>query len=237
MNGDRGKRPGRDTVRGFAEPDGKIIDDDKTVPHGPPVAEADELEPKTIPAEPLNQSGELDAPPPPAVPKPAPVPTDAAPQQLLVPQQKRRGTPVVEIEVVHEHGPAPSTDRPWRTLEVWTRNRVYTLNSVMTCVEVTDRATRERVASHPFLGMRLVGGQHREGEVIELSYPFPRPGTEAVFEHAANHRRGSFSRTSAVNRVVLRLHIVTVSPNYVVPTWEEITGAFAAPVIKSDKKS
>jgi hypothetical protein len=146
------------------------------------------------------------------------------------PPKKRRGTPVLEVEVVHEHGPAPSTDRPWRTVEIWTRNRIYTLDSIMQCIEVMDRASREVVSDHPFLGMRLVGGQHREGERIELSYPFPRPGTEAVFELTGQSRRaGSFSRTSAVSRVVLRLHIVTVSPGYVIPTWEEITGSLLPP--------
>jgi hypothetical protein len=157
------------------------------------------------------------------------------PSEPPPPAKNPRGTPVVEIEVVHEHGPAPSTDRPFRTVEVWTRNRVYTLDALLCCVEVMDRATREVVADHPFLGMRLVGGQHREGERIELSHPFPRPGTEAVFEQAGpDSRAGAFSRTSAVTRVVLRLHIVTVMPNHVVPTWEEITGSILPPPIESE---
>ncbi len=143
------------------------------------------------------------------------------------PARPRGGTPLVEIEVIHEHGPAPHTDKPWRTLEVWTRNRIYTLDPHLCCVEVRDRSSREIVHDHPFLGMRLVGGQHREGDSIELSYPFPRPGTEAVFEKP-QAKRGQFSRTSAVTRVVLRLHIVTVAPTHVVPTWEEITGSFEA---------
>lgn len=140
-------------------------------------------------------------------------------------KRAQQGTPLVEIEVIHEHGPAPHTDKPWRTLEVWTRNRIYTLDPGLCCVEVRDRASREIVQDHPFIGMRLVGGQHREGDSIELSYPFPRPGTEGVFERP-NEKRGQFSRTSAVTRVVLRLHIVTVAPSHVVPTWEEITGSF-----------
>ncbi len=157
------------------------------------------------------------------------------PSEPPAPAKNPRGTPVVEIEVVHEHGPAPNTDRPFRTVEVWTRNRVYTLDAILCCVEVMDRATREVVPDHPFLGMRLVGGQHREGERIELSHPFPRPGTEAVFEQAGpGSRAGAFSRTSAVTRVVLRLHIVTVMPNHVVPTWEEITGSILPPPIESD---
>jgi hypothetical protein len=139
------------------------------------------------------------------------------------PPTRRGGTPVVEIEVVHEVGPAPRDVERRRTVEVWTQNRVYTLDATMTCIEVTDRISRDPVSDHPFLGTRLVGGQAREGEVIELSYPFPRPGTEAVFEQSEGRRAG-FSRTSPVTRVVLRLHLVTVSPSHVVPTWEEIRG-------------
>ena len=100
---------------------------------------------------------------------------------------------------------------------------------------MTDRGTQGVISEHPFLGLRLVGGQHREGESIELSSPFPRPGTEAVFEQVGMGRGGSFSRTSAVTRVVLRLHIVTVSPNYVVPTWAEITQSFGSPVRTSSE--
>jgi hypothetical protein len=161
------------------------------------------------------------------------IPTLVDPPKKSAPKKRGGGTPLVEIEVIHEHGPAPHTDKPWRTLEVWTRNRIYTLDPSLNCVEVRDRASREVVEDHPFIGLRLVGGQHREGESIELSYPFPRPGTEAVFERpGAKH--GQFSRTSAVTRVVLRLHIVTVAPNHVVPTWEEITGSFPNFVVPTE---
>ncbi|MBW2460489.1 MAG: hypothetical protein JRH11_02500 [Deltaproteobacteria bacterium] len=176
-------------------------------------------------------AGDRRVPPTEQPPAPAPAPAPAA-------APTHRGTPVIEIEVIHEHGPAPSTDRPFRTVEVWTRNRIYTLDAVLVCIEVTDRASRQIVGDHPFLGMRLVGGQHREGERIELSHPFPRPGTEAVFEEVGDMvrpgRAGGFSRTSAVSRVVLRLHIVTVMPNHVVPTWEEITGSILPPPINGD---
>ncbi len=133
-------------------------------------------------------------------------------------------TPMVEIEVVHQHGPAPRTERPLRTVEVWTRNRIYTVDPMMTCVEVTHRLDSIRDPQHPFLGSKLVGGQHREGDVIQLSYPYPRPGTEAVFEHPGG-KMGGFSRTSTVMRVVLRLHIITVAPTSVAPTWAELTGS------------
>ncbi|MCU0677361.1 MAG: hypothetical protein MUE69_31795 [Myxococcota bacterium] len=131
-------------------------------------------------------------------------------------------TPLVEVEVVHQHGSAPRMTQPPQTLEIWTQNRIYTLDPQLICVGVADRATNEMDLKHPFVGYRLVGGQHRDGDTFEISYPFPRPGTEAVFEHPKNVR-GNFSRTSTVTRVVLRLHVVTVAPNVLVPTWSHIT--------------
>ena len=130
--------------------------------------------------------------------------------------------PLVEIEVLHQHGPAPRMDQPAQTLEVWTQNRIYTMDPGNTCVLVTDRKSGREDREHSFIGFKLVGGQHRDGETFELSYPFPRPGTEAVFEHPSA-RRGNFSRTSTVTRVVLRLHVVTVSQTRVVPTWSDLT--------------
>lgn len=129
-------------------------------------------------------------------------------------------TPLVEIEVMHQHGPSPHMDRPSQVVEVWTLNRVYTMDASMVCVSVTDRANSQPNPGHGFVGCRLVGGQHRDGETFELSYPYPRPGTEAVFEHPGHAR---FSRTSPVQRVVLRLHVVTVAPSRLVPTWADIT--------------
>ena len=140
-------------------------------------------------------------------------------------------TPIVEIEVVHQSGPAPHTEYPLHTLEVWTQNRIYTMDPAMVCVQVAERASLAPIAAHPFLGQRLVGGQSREGDSIELSYPFPRPGTEAVFEEP-DSKIGHFSRTSTVTRVVLRLHLISVNPNVVAPTWAEITahtGPFPKP--------
>ena len=134
-------------------------------------------------------------------------------------------TPVVEIEVIHQHGPAPNTDRPFQTLEVWTQNTIYVMDPTMQCVAVRERATHTAHASHPFIGRRLVGGQSRQGETIQLSYPYPRPGTEAVFEDSEKKPGGyvGFAQTSTVTRVVLRLHMVTVTPAAVTPTWAEIT--------------
>jgi hypothetical protein len=72
------------------------------------------------------------------------------------------------------------------------------------------------------VGRRLAGGQTVQGDTIQLSYPYPRPGTEAVFEDP-RQPHGGFAQTSTVTRVVLRLHMITVTPQAVTPTWAEIT--------------
>ena len=138
------------------------------------------------------------------------------------PSSAHDAMPLVEVEVVHQHGSAPRMTFPPQTVEIWTQNRIYTLDPQLLCVGVADRATGVVAAQHPFVGYRLAGGQHRDGDAFEISYPFPRPGTEAVFEHPKGVR-GSFSRTSTVTRVVLRLHVVTVAPAVLVPTWNDIT--------------
>ncbi|MCC7540882.1 MAG: hypothetical protein IT379_31985 [Deltaproteobacteria bacterium] len=138
--------------------------------------------------------------------------------------RRRARTPAVEIDLVHERGAASLIDGPWRALEIWTRHRVYALDSSLTCIDVVDQASRQSDPSHPLIGARLVGGQQRDGEVIELSHPFPRPGSEAVFEQSSG-KRVRFSQTSPVTRVVLRLRVLTVAPDYLVPAWEDISGS------------
>ncbi|MGE3633927.1 MAG: hypothetical protein AB7P00_28760, partial [Sandaracinaceae bacterium] len=82
---------------------------------------------------------------------------------------------------------------------------------------------------HALLGARLVGGQRRDGESMELRHPFPRPGSEAVFEQSKG-RQVRFSQTSSVTRVVPRLRVLTVASDNLLPTWEEITSKTDSPV-------
>ncbi|HLU68549.1 MAG TPA: hypothetical protein VKZ63_19845, partial [Kofleriaceae bacterium] len=98
-------------------------------------------------------------------------------------------TPIIEVNVTHEHGPAPSTRRLREAVEVITRNHVYVLDSALTCIEVRSAGSGERVPDAPFVGSRLVGGQLNTAEATELSHPFPRPGALAVFEVARGHAR------------------------------------------------
>ncbi len=131
-------------------------------------------------------------------------------------------TPAVEIELVHEHRVPPTVDRAWRMLEVWTQNTVYGIDSNMRCIEVLDPKTRKPIGEHVLIGARLVGGQHVENDKIShLSHPFPRPGTEAVFEQTSK-MDAIFSHTSPVTRVVLRLRHLTIDAGSAAPSWDEI---------------
>jgi len=135
--------------------------------------------------------------------------------------------PAIDVELVVERKTAPYLDRPWVTAEVWTQNRVYALDSAMRCIDVIEQRTGKSDRKHPLIGARLVGGQAIHGDSMELSHPYPRAGSEAVFEQG-NGSKARFSHTSPVQRVVLRLRVVTVSPERVVPAWQDITGSFRA---------
>ena len=43
--------------------------------------------------------------------------------------------PVVEVELVYETDHAGMKPSPWRALEIWTRNRIYSVDWTMRCIE------------------------------------------------------------------------------------------------------
>jgi len=133
--------------------------------------------------------------------------------------------PAVEIELVNEVRRPPSVDRAWTMVEVWTQNRVYHVDVDMKCIEVTDIATQRPVPDHGLLGARLLGGQHNDEKMTYLSHPFPRPGTEAVFEQSRKKNDVMFSHSSTVTRVVLRLRQVSIVTGGERMTWDQIAGA------------
>lgn len=133
--------------------------------------------------------------------------------------------PAVEVELVHELRSPPYIEKPWHMLEIWTQNRIYAVDANMRCIEVIDQASQKSDGEHGLLGARLVGGQHRDGDRMHLSHPFPRPGTEAVFEQPAKGKATKFSQSSTVTRVVLRLRHVTIGSGVEVPTWDQIVGS------------
>ncbi|MEM1417449.1 MAG: hypothetical protein AAGH15_21310 [Myxococcota bacterium] len=158
---------------------------------------------------------------PPAMPPAAP---PVMPSSPLAPRARSHDDrPLIEVEVVHQVGPAPRMDPMPEVLEVWTMNRVYVCDARGMCVSVRERRDGgQESKDNPVLGARLIGGQLREGEAFGIAVPYPRPGMEAVFEHPAGAKT-PFSRTSPVERVVLRLQHFTVEPSRLVPTWSEIT--------------
>jgi hypothetical protein len=155
-----------------------------------------------------------------SVPRAAPVPLIVPPSEA--PQRKSKQLkPLVEVEVVHERSRVPRPPPFSGCYEIWTQNNVYAVDARMRCVEVRERGTGEVRADHPFVGARLVGGQFQD-DSMEMSYPFPRPGSFAVFEMRKNNRR-QFTRTSAVERVVLRMRIVTIADASIAPPWESFS--------------
>jgi hypothetical protein len=128
----------------------------------------------------------------------------------------------IEVEVVHEQRTAPFHDANWRLLEVWTNNSIYMFNTGLRCFDVIDRASFRPITEHALLGARLAGGQLRTATGVELSHPFPLPGTEAVFEQQTKSKAVSFSYSSEVVRVVLRLRRVNVEGAST--AWGDATG-------------
>ena len=162
-----------------------------------------------------------------AVLEPRPV-EPAPPPHPAEPSRRRGQTPAVDIDLIHERRSAPLPDAPWVFLEIWTRNTIYALDARMICIDVIDQLSKRSHGEHPLRGARLVGGQTREGDAMELSHPFPRPGSEAVFEQLQG-RHVRFSQTSSVTRVVMRLRVLSVAQEQLLPTWEEVTGSRKLP--------
>lgn len=132
--------------------------------------------------------------------------------------------PALEVDLVFEEQ-RPASDRPWAMLEVWTQNRVYAIDVGMRCIEVVEIATQKPIADHGLIGARLIGGRLVDGDNTFLSHPFPRPGTEAVFEQERPSETSIFSSSSTVTRVVLRLQQLTIGSAKEEDSWGEIVEA------------
>ena len=128
--------------------------------------------------------------------------------------------PFVEVELVYQTGHAGMDTTPWRALEIWTRNRIYGCDWGLRCIEVLDRESGVPDLDNTLLGSRLAGGQLHTEEGIEVTHPWPRPGSEAVFEHSG---RKGYVTTSTVTRVILRMRVLTVPQQKIEPTWDDLT--------------
>jgi len=129
----------------------------------------------------------------------------------------------IEVEVRRLSGTAALGPHAQRTYEIWTKNRVYSVDSRLECVEVIDLATGRSNPNHAFLGARLVGGQlHHDGN-NELTFPLPTVGSEAVFQKQDPQRRIRLSVTSRVTRIILHVHRVKVGTDERDGAWGQIT--------------
>ncbi len=146
------------------------------------------------------------------------------PSRVPRPSQAPKSAGAVELLVVDEKQVAGSERRPWRAAEVWTKRRVYGLDSTFRCVEILDRETGRPEATHEMLGARLGGGRLRDKEGVRFSYPLPLPGMEAMFSKGKKH-----GYTSAVERMVVRIRVLHTTADELAPSWDDIASRWSEP--------
>jgi hypothetical protein len=122
-------------------------------------------------------------------------------------------------------GPGP---RDRTMLEIWTKNRIYRVDATMMCSEVLERATGKPDKDNRLVGSQLSGGQSRrpDDDIVDLYYPFPVPGSSAFFSDKNSMK--VLGRTSAIERVVLRLHKTRVREGELDAQFDSFTGRFRA---------
>jgi hypothetical protein len=163
----------------------------------------------------LSSTLKMDGAPRPAVPRPSRVltPSDPPPNSLV------EG---IELLVIDERQIPGAERRPWRAAEVWTKRRVYGLDSTFRCVEILDRETGRPELTHEMLGARLGGGRQRDKETVRFSYPLPLPGMEAMFSKGKKH-----GYTSAIERMIVRVRVLHTSADEASPSWDEIASRWS----------
>lgn len=131
----------------------------------------------------------------------------------------------IEVQVVEQPGAQAFDGSSWTLFEIWTRNRVYHVNSDFVCIAVISRATAQEEPEHPLKGARLTGGERRNksAHLVDIYFPLPGPGTEAVFKSDAK-KHGQFAKTSTIERVVLRVRRVRISTVAEGQAWDERLG-------------
>jgi hypothetical protein len=144
-----------------------------------------------------------------------------SPPRPSVPRPSARG---VEMFVVDESQLPGGERKPWRAAEIWTKRRIYGLDSTFKCIEILDRASGRPEPTHELLGARLGGGRQREKETVKFSYPLPLPGMEAMFTKNKKH-----GYTSAVERMIVRIRVLHTSPDDASPSWDDIASRWSEP--------
>lgn len=152
-----------------------------------------------------------------------PTPHDQTPPEgvpLAAPER-----PPIEVEVRRISSASVLGKRTQSAYEIWTKNRVYSLDANLCCVEVIDLASGRSEKKHPFIGATLVGGQLRTDAGTELTFPLPTPSSEAVFQTVDAHKRVRLSITSRVTRVILHVQRVQVGTDQSDSTWDRIASS------------
>lgn len=148
--------------------------------------------------------------------------TAAAPRETAPPP--RAAGKSVELFVIDETQLPGGERKAWRAAEIWTKRRVYGLDSTFKCVEILDRETGRLDTAHDMLGARLGGGRLREKDTVRFSYPLPLPGMEAMFVKGKKH-----GYTSAIERMIVRIRVLHTSAEETAPTWDEIASRWSEP--------
>jgi hypothetical protein len=156
--------------------------------------------------------------------------------ETIMPEPPGDGGPTIEIEFVQQKGRAAVPQAMWGMADIFTKNRIYRVNSMLTCIEVIDRATGKSDPRHAMLGARMGGGQRREKGRVEIADPLPLPGMDVVFKQT-DERGGKFGHTSRVERVVLRIRVCAFRVDNTQPVWEEITSQFTIADLKARAKN
>jgi hypothetical protein len=123
----------------------------------------------------------------------------------------------IEIVVVRERTAARGQGLPWRAFEVWTKNRVYGVDTMLRCTSVLDRRTGHTETAETSASLRLGGGRLRTGGTTRVSYPYPLPGMEAIFTDGKRQ-----VHTSRVERFVIRIREMYTKGDGEPLTWEDI---------------
>lgn len=154
--------------------------------------------------------------------KPSPVTVPSA-EPMAAPPQRVAGKGVELLVVDETHFPGAER-KPWRAAEVWTKRRVYALDSTFRCFEIIDRETGRPETGNEILGARLGGGRLREKDSARFSYPLPLPGMEAMFSKGKKH-----GYTSAIERMILRIRVLHTGADDAPPSWEAMAGRWSDP--------
>ncbi len=140
------------------------------------------------------------------------------------PSPPRAAGKSIELFVIDETQLPGSERKPWRAAEIWTKRRVYGLDSSFKCFEILARETGRLEAGHELVGARLGGGRLREVDTVRFSYPYPLPGMEAIFMKGKKH-----GYTSPVERMIVRVRVLHTAAGETLPTWDEIASRWSEP--------